>query len=136
GAQEGDAPAPSADAPAATESAPPVESGGDSDTSDPTAFTPPTGGGEVIGIGGIKPKKDPFPLHVSASLSHFLGQGTFIQGHADNPYVASSLSLAPYAELFGLRFGIAQSFDFEYTQSDSTTYANQLMWSDTGLSVA
>lgn len=138
-AQEGGDPAPApaaVDSAPAAEPAPPVESGGDSDTSDPTASTGATAPAAAGVASAAAADGSAFPLHIAASLSHFLGQGTFIAGAADNPYVASSLALSPYAEYWGLRFGIAQSFDFEYTQSDSTTYANQLMWSDTGLSVA
>lgn len=143
-AQEGDAPAADAAAPAA-EAAAPAEAGGDSDTSDPTKGTKGSKGGKGSGDGagaavasgmvGMSAGEG-FPLHFMASLSHAIGQGTFIAGYADNPYVASSLSLNPYAFFGGFRFGISQSFDFEYTQSDSTTYPNQLMWSDMGLQVA
>lgn len=136
-AQEGDAPAPAAAAAApAAEATPAAESGGDSDTSNPTKTSSDSGASAMAsGMVGMQ-GGDGFPLHFMASLSHAIGQGTFIAGAADNPYVASSLSLNPFAFFGGFRFGVSQSFDFEYTQSDSTTYPNQLMWSDMGLSVA
>ncbi len=122
-AQDAASPAPEASAPATSAPA----AGGDSDTSDPSQGAASVSADAEAGA---------FPLHISGSLSHFLGQGTFVSGAAGNPYVASSLALTPSAVWAGFRFGVVQSFDLEYTQSDSTSYPNQIMWSDTGLSVA
>lgn len=72
-----------------------------------------------------------FPLHAFISLTNTVGQGTFIfQGHA-NPMFATSLSLTPYIAWEGWWFMANQSFNFEWTQSDSTTLPNQLMVNDT-----
>lgn len=132
--EEGDGPA--AAATPSAESASPADVAHDTDGSEP-AEGAGDGAASAVASGMVGMQAgDGFPLHFMASLSHALGQGTFIQGHADNPYVASSLTLSPYAFFGGFRFGVTQSFDFEYTQSDTTTYPNQLMWSDMGLSVA
>ncbi|MFZ9886329.1 MAG: hypothetical protein ACO3JL_02400 [Myxococcota bacterium] len=78
---------------------------------------------------------DAFPLHIQGSFSHFVGQGTFVQGYADNPQVASSLWLNPLAFWGGLRWGLTQNFDFEWTDSDSTTTNHQVVLSDLGMQV-
>lgn len=81
-------------------------------------------------------EKEPMPFHMSASLSHYLGQGTFVLGYADNPYFATALTLSPSLDWGDFTFGADQAFDFEWTQSDSTTVPNQIIVSDTRFSVA
>lgn len=76
-----------------------------------------------------------FPFHMSASLSHYVGQGTFVLGYSGNPYVATALTLSPSLELGDFTVGAEQAFDLEWTQSDSTTVNNQIIYSDTQVSV-
>lgn len=77
------------------------------------------------------PKKEPaFPLHGSASLTQSVGSGTFVASPW-NPTVSSSLTLAPSARLAeAWNLGMRQSFGLEWTQSDGTTYMNQIELSD------
>lgn len=75
----------------------------------------------------------PFPLRLSASLTHSLGQGTFVLGYSGNPYLATSLSLSPSLALGDFNVSVAQGFELEWTQSDSTTHPNQLLYGDTEL---
>ena len=89
----------------------------------------------VGGPGGVaEDAAPPFPLHVFASVTNSLGQGTFVLGHADNPYFGTSLSFTPYLSWKGFWVMVNQSLDVEWTQSDSTTLPNQLMLSDTVVS--
>jgi hypothetical protein len=76
----------------------------------------------------------PVPIWVSASMTNTVGSGTFVFGYADDPLISSNLSLSPLLMLGDWQIGANQSLDFEWTQSNSTTTANQLMWSDTSLS--
>jgi hypothetical protein len=112
---------------AAVEPAAPAESG-DGESSDP--------GAEGTVAEDVKKDEDaPFPLHMSAGLGNYLGSGTYVGGYEGNPYVASSLTLAPSAVFGDFSLSASQGFDMEWTQSDMTTYANQLMWGDTMLRV-
>ena len=72
-----------------------------------------------------------FPLHAFISVTNTVGQGTFIVDGFANPMFASSLSLTPYIAWEGWWFMANQSFNFEWTQSDTTTLPNQLMVNDT-----
>ena len=78
------------------------------------------------------PTASPFPLHGSASLSHSVGSGTFVIAPS-NPTVSSLLALNGSATLDDFTLSVSQRLGFEYTQSDSTTYAQQLELSDTTL---
>jgi hypothetical protein len=73
----------------------------------------------------------PLPLHVSASLTHSVGSGTFIVNTDNNPTVSSALTLNPSLSWGGFTWLVNQSFGIEYTQSDSTTNPNQVEMSDT-----
>lgn len=83
------------------------------------------------------PKKEPaFPLHGSASLTQSVGSGTFVTSPW-NPTISSSLTLAPSARLAeAWNLGVRQSFGLEWTQSDGTTYMNQLELSDLTVSTS
>lgn len=76
------------------------------------------------------PAEAPFPLHIMGSLTHSLGQGTFVSGYADNPFVASSLTLTPMLSLGKFTFLAQQSMDLEWTQSELTTHQNQIILRD------
>ncbi|MCC7070159.1 MAG: hypothetical protein IT383_02485 [Deltaproteobacteria bacterium] len=81
-------------------------------------------------------KPAPFPLHASASLTQSVGSGTFVTSPW-NPTVASSLTLAPSARLAeSWNLGVRQSFGLEWTQSDGTTYMNQIELSDLTVSTS
>lgn len=84
-----------------------------------------------------KPAKKPkFPLHASASLTQSVGSATFVTSPW-NPTVSSSLTLAPSARLADAwNLGLRQSFGLEWTQSDGTTYANQIEMSDLTVSTS
>ncbi|OGQ24287.1 MAG: hypothetical protein A2138_11595 [Deltaproteobacteria bacterium RBG_16_71_12] len=83
------------------------------------------------------PNKEPaFPLHGSASLTQSVGSGTFVASPW-NPTVSSSLTLAPSARLAeAWNLGVRQSFGLEWTQSDGTTYMNQVELSDLTVSTS
>lgn len=81
-------------------------------------------------------KADAFPLHASASLTQSVGSGTFVTSPW-NPTVSSSLTVAPTARLAeAWNMGVRQSFGLEWTQSDGTTYANQIELSDLTVSTS
>jgi hypothetical protein len=84
---------------------------------------------------GTKKTDEPFPLHYLVSLSHFLGQGTFVAGYANNPNVSSSLTITPMLSVGKLTLIAQQSMDVEWTQSDLTTHQNQVILRDTALAV-
>lgn len=76
------------------------------------------------------PKAPAFPLHGSASLTQSVGSGTFVSSPW-NPTISSSLTLAPTARLAeAWNLGVRQSFGLEWTQSDGTSYMNQVELSD------
>jgi hypothetical protein len=117
---------------------------GDAEAGEPTGAE--KSGKQELGVGGLGKKGDskvvasaeddddaPFPVSMSVSLGSYLGSGTFVPGYAGNPYVANSLGLSPALSFDDWSFSASQGFDLEWTQSDSTTYQNQIMWSDTGL---
>ncbi len=76
----------------------------------------------------------PFPLHAWIGLTQSVGSGTFVV-NPNNPTVSTSLSLTPFIMYKGWQIMMSQSFGFEWTQSDSTTYANQVELSDTAFLV-
>ncbi|MDP2339335.1 MAG: hypothetical protein Q8O67_00135 [Deltaproteobacteria bacterium] len=80
--------------------------------------------------GGVKP----FPLHANISLTHNVGSGTFV-ATPFNPTVSSQLTLAPFIAWEGFNISLSQTLGMEWTQSDSTTYGNQVEMSDIGLRV-
>jgi opacity protein-like surface antigen len=76
-----------------------------------------------------------FPLNGQVSLTHSMGSATYVMS-PPNPTLSSRLSLQPTARLApGWLLGVNQSIGFEWTRSDSTTYANQLELSDLGVRV-
>lgn len=85
----------------------------------------PGGGG-----GGGAP---PNPLHMFASVTNSLGQGTFVTGYADNPMFATSVSLTPYLNWQGWWFMLNQSMNLEWTDSDTTASNQQVILNDTAL---
>ncbi len=138
-----DAPAEPPPAPAAAEPLPPPPP--------PT----PTGAGAQPGQTSVvdtvvdnKQEGDTFPLHVSGSLTQNLGSATFVyaaptagavdpspRGFLPGPTFFTTAELSPSLVLGDFSFSISQALGFEWTQSDSTTYANQLEVSDTRLGV-
>lgn len=75
------------------------------------------------------------PLWLTTSLTSSVGTGTFVLSGYGNRYLGSNLALSPMLRLGDFNITANQSFDLEWTQSDSTTTANQVMWSDTLLRV-
>jgi hypothetical protein len=81
-------------------------------------------------------QKPTFPLHGSASLTQSVGSGTFVTSPW-NPTISSALTLAPSARLADAwNLGLRQSFGLEWTQSDGTTYTNQIEMSDLTVSTS
>ena len=78
---------------------------------------------------------DKFPLHASLSLTQNLGSGTFYVGTAFNPTLFTTMELAPSLVLGDFVLSAAQGLALEWTQSDSTTYANQVEIADTRFGV-
>lgn len=76
----------------------------------------------------------PFPVHAWIGLTQSVGSGTYVVSPW-NPTTTTSLSLTPMIMYKGWQILVNQSFDFEWTASDSTTYANQVQLSDTTLNV-
>jgi hypothetical protein len=83
----------------------------------------------------------PFPIHVSASLTQSVGQGTVLFSPDEfgidssvNPFFSTSLNLRPTAILpNNWLLLVNQSFQFEWTQSDWTTTPNQIEMFDTAI---
>lgn len=75
-----------------------------------------------------------FPLNAQVSLSHSVGSASFVASQTPNPTLSSTLALMPTARLApGWMLGLDSRVGIEWTQSDTTTYANQLELSDLGV---
>jgi hypothetical protein len=82
--------------------------------------------------GGDGPQ--PFPVHAWIGLTQSVGSGSYVVSPW-NPTTSTTLSLTPMIMYKGWQILVNQSIGFEWTASDSTTYANQLELSDTSVGV-
>lgn len=77
------------------------------------------------------------PYGISVVLDSSLGQGTFItDDYADNPYFAQTFQLLPSYKFMDVNFGLDISATMEYTDTDSATKNNQILFSDLTLSAS
>jgi hypothetical protein len=107
--------------------------------------------GNAIGFdSGAKNKQPPFPLNMFLSISHSMGQGTFLLNpntdassahglenngvldYSSNPTVSSFGSATIIAKLSAIKATLLfnQSFQMEWTQSDATTNPYQPVYFD------
>jgi len=70
---------------------------------------------------GDKEEAMPFPLSLSGTLTGFVGQGTFVPGPTNNPYVSADLFLSLYFSVGSVSLTIAEEMLLEVTDSDTTT---------------
>jgi hypothetical protein len=77
---------------------------------------------------------EPMPVHAWIGLTQSVGTGTFL-GSPNNPTTSTNLSVTPMIMYKGWQILVSQSLGFEWTQSDYTTYANQMELSDTSIGV-
>ena len=83
---------------------------------------------------GGKEGPEPMPVHAWIGLTQSVGSGTFV-GSPNNPTTSTNLSVTPMIMYKGWQILVSQSIGFELTQSDYTTYANQMELSDTSIGV-
>lgn len=141
---------PPADAPPAAASPPAPAADPAAPAAGATTEAAPAATGLAEQIVEEKGKEDDrFPLHVSASMAQNVGSGTFFyetdlpDGYDEtnrglrlaNPTFFTTFELTPSLVLGDFTFAATQSLALEWTQSDSTTYANQLEVADTRFSV-
>jgi hypothetical protein len=107
--------------------------------------------GNALGFdSGEEDKNPPFPMNMMVSLSHSMGQGTFLLNpatdttsdhgidntsaidYSSNALVSSFASITIIAKLSAIKATLLfnQGFELEWTQSDATNYANQVVYYD------
>ncbi len=86
----------------------------------------------LVGLASNSEAGAAFPLHIQATLTNQVGQGTFVFGSANNPSVVSSLSIAPRFQWGPFNLMIRQNFIFEWTSPDNQT-GRRMDWFDTSI---
>ncbi len=89
---------------------------------------------QLLQQGGAVEGPIPFPLHAWIGVTQSVGSGTYVASPF-NPTTSTTLSMTPFIAYKGWMFMLSQSIGMEWTQSDTTTYANQIELSDTTLAV-
>lgn len=86
----------------------------------------------LVGLASSNEAGEAFPLHIQASLTNQIGQGTFVVGPTHNSSVVSSLSVAPRFQYGPFNLMIRQNFIFEWTSPDNQT-GRRMDWFDTSV---
>lgn len=86
----------------------------------------------LVGLASSNEGGEAFPLHIQASLTNQIGQGTFVVGPTHNSSVVSSLSVAPRFQYGPFNLMIRQNFIFEWTSPDNQT-GRRMDWFDTSI---
>jgi hypothetical protein len=92
----------------------------------------------ALGPGGVASGQvdtEPFPLHASVSLTNSAGAGTFVAGPTNNPNIITGLTLQPTVVYKGWVGIVQQYMQLEWTQSEFTTYQNQIELFDTAMAL-